>query len=65
MYEQSLVSDCLELGGSFDYELLVCDQENTHAFIPYMGRHPQFVNGGMLLSVIGLFLCMIGLCKRR
>lgn len=64
MYEQSTVDMCLDMGGSFNYELLVCDHENSHPFMPYMVRHPLFVNGGMLLSVIGLFFCIIGLYKR-
>ncbi len=65
MYEQSLVSNCLDVGGSFNYELLACDQHNNHPFMPYMARHPLFVNGGMLLSVVGLFFCIIGLYKGR
>lgn len=64
MYEQSLVDDCLDLGGSFNYELLFCDKQDSHSFMPYMARHPLFVNGGMLLSVIGVFFCIIGLYKR-
>lgn len=64
MYEQSLVDDCLDLGGSFNYELLLCDKQDSHSFMPYMARHPLFVNGGMLLSVIGVFFCIIGLYKR-
>ncbi|WP_293266906.1 hypothetical protein [Neptunomonas sp.] len=64
MYEQSLVSSCLDQGGSFNYELLTCDQDNNNPFIPYMARHPLFVNGGMLLSIIGLLACTIGLYKR-
>ncbi|SIS39874.1 hypothetical protein [Neptunomonas antarctica] len=65
MYELSGVNDCLGLGGSFNYELLACDQSNDHPFMPYTVRHPLLVNGGMMASVAGLFLCIIGLYKRR
>lgn len=64
MYEQSLVNDCLDAGGSFNYTENVCDQQNTHPFVPYMARHPLWVNGGMLLTVLGTFLCIAGLYKR-
>jgi hypothetical protein len=65
MYELSGVNDCLGQGGSFNYELLLCDQNDSHPFIPYTVRYPSLVNGGMMVSVAGFFLCIIGLYKRR
>jgi len=65
MYEQSLVDDCLDIGGSFDYQNLMCDMQNKQPFIPYMARYPMFVNGGMLLSVLGVFMTVIGLYRPR
>ncbi len=64
MYEQSLVKDCLDLGGSFNYQELACDQTQDHPFIPYMARHPLFVNGGMLLATLGCLMCIFGLYRR-
>ena len=64
MYEQSLVSGCLDAGGSFNYTENACDQQNTHPFVPYLARHPLWVNGGMLLTVLGTLLCIVGLYKR-
>lgn len=64
MYEQSLVDSCLDAGGSFDYLNSYCDHETTQPFISMMGRHPLLVNGGMLLSVVGLIICMLKLYVR-
>lgn len=64
MYEQSLVDACLDAGGSFDYLNRLCDHSTTQPFIPMMARYPIAVNGGMLLSVVGLFCCLWGLYVR-
>lgn len=56
---------CLSAGGSFNYTEMVCDQSNNHPVIPFSVRHPMLVNGGMLLSVVGLFFCLAGLYTRR
>jgi len=64
MMEQSDVDACIAAGGSFDYLTLACDMEATHPFVPFMVRHPWLVNGGMLLSVVGLFCCLFGLYVR-
>jgi hypothetical protein len=65
MYELSLVDACRESGGSWHYVEAYCDTERQHPFVPYMVRHPLLVNGGMLLSVVGLLLCIAGLYRRR
>ncbi len=64
MNELSAVNACIEAGGSFDYTNALCDQSQKHPFIPYMARNPLLVNGGMLLSVVGLFFCLAGLYTR-
>lgn len=56
---------CLSAGGSFNYAEAVCDHSNNHPVIPFSVRHPTLVNGGMLLSVVGLFFCLAGLYTRR
>ncbi|MBA4503605.1 hypothetical protein [Marinobacterium marinum] len=66
MYDLSLADACLEQGGSWDYLAVQCDvAEAKHPFVPFMVRHPLWVNGGMLLSVVGLLLCIAGLYRRR
>lgn len=65
LYDLSLVEACLDSGGSWDYIEARCDTEHQHPFVPYMARHPLLVNGGMLLSVLGLLLCIAGLYRRR
>ncbi|MFY0658011.1 hypothetical protein [Neptunomonas sp.] len=64
IYEYSLVDSCRAQGGSFDYLRQLCDNAQTHPFIPFMMRHPLQVNGGMLLAVVGLCCCVVGLYKR-
>lgn len=62
--ELSVVKECLSAGGSYDYLNAVCDQAQKHPFSPFMVRNPLLVNGGMLLSVVGLFCCLAGLYSR-
>ncbi|WP_299182374.1 hypothetical protein [uncultured Neptuniibacter sp.] len=62
--DQSAVDSCLDAGGSYNYQAGECDFEQKHQFYPIMARYPLLVNGAMLLSVIGLLLCMKGLLWR-
>lgn len=62
--DQAAVDACLDQGGSFNYKDELCDMENEHPFVPLLVRHPLLVNGTMLLSVIGLLMCMKGLLWR-
>jgi len=64
MYEQSLVRACVEAGASFDYIDHFCDMNTTQPFISLMARQPLLVNGGMLLSSLGLLMCLFGLYVR-
>ncbi|MGB0466028.1 MAG: hypothetical protein ACPGF7_00685 [Pontibacterium sp.] len=62
--ELSAVNACLETGGSYNYSQSLCDASQTQPFVPFMMRNPLLVNGGMLLSVVGLFFCLAGLYSR-
>lgn len=63
-YEQMQISDCVADGGHWDYLQAVCDQQ-PHPFVPLMVRKPGLVNGGMLLSCLGLVMAIMGLYRRR
>jgi hypothetical protein len=65
MLEQSEINACLDAGGSYDYTAEACDPVSHHAFVPFSMRFPLLVNGGMLLSMAGLLLCLGGLYRRR
>lgn len=68
MMEQADVDACLDVGGAWNYlERLCSDSAETGAlpFVPFMQRHPVLVNGGMLLSVLGLLFCLAGLYRGR
>lgn len=62
--DQSAVDACLDLGGSYNYDLSECDQNKQHPFKPLMARRPILINGAMLVSVVGLMMCMKGLLWR-
>ncbi len=64
MYELSMVEECRQSGGVYDYIQQSCMTSGNYPFVPYMVRHPLVVNGGMLVSVVGLFICIAGLYKR-
>ncbi|MGB0732473.1 MAG: hypothetical protein ACPGPF_01870 [Pontibacterium sp.] len=65
MIEQSSVNDCLALGGGYDYVTASCVEGKAHEHQTLMQRHGTWVNNAMLLTVIGLFCCLIGLYKGR
>ena len=54
MFEAQDVARCLDSGGSWDFAKALCDQQNTHEYVTFMSRHGFWVNGGMLLSIVGL-----------
>ncbi len=62
--ELSAVEACLDAGGSYNYRLGACDQAASHPYSSFLQRHMLLVNGGMLLSVVGLFCCLVGLYSR-
>lgn len=59
--EQLSVADCSNNGGSYNYAESLCDQQNKHPQSTFMARNSLLVNGGMLLSVLGFFICLINL----
>ncbi|MGH1462872.1 MAG: hypothetical protein ACRBB6_12635 [Neptuniibacter sp.] len=59
--DQATVDACLDQGGSYNYQDAVCDLTDNHPFVPLIARYPLLINGAMLLSVIGLLMCMKGL----
>ncbi|MCC5881975.1 MAG: hypothetical protein JJU25_04985 [Halomonas sp.] len=64
-WEFSQVRECtLVQGGYWDYLDATC-LSSPQPFVPWVERQPWLVNGGMLLSVAGVFMCMVGLYVRR
>ncbi|WP_419415964.1 hypothetical protein [Pontibacter sp. JAM-7] len=63
--ELNEVQACLDQGGSWHYQVGVCDLEKSHPFVPFLVRYPLLVNGGMLLSCLGLLLCVVGLYRPK
>ena len=59
--DQSAVDACLDQGGSYNYKDEVCDLNEQHPFVPLIARYTLLINAAMLLSVIGLLMCMKGL----
>lgn len=64
-FELSSVNECLRQQGSFDYARQVCDLHRQHPFVPYSQRHPGWVNGTLLASLLGLLFCIVGLYRGR
>ena len=52
-----LVDQCLNLGGSFDYARMTCDDHETHPYIPLTVRHQdlrtRIIVGLALLAAAG------------
>ena len=64
-WELSSVRECtLIQDGYWDYLDGVC-RSTPRPFVPWVERQPWLVNGGMLLSVAGVVLCMAGLYVKR
>ncbi len=64
LWELSAVRECTLGGGHWDYLEGVC-RDTPQPFVSWLERYPWRVNGGMLLSVAGLALCMVGLYTKR
>lgn len=58
------VNACLEAKGSFDYINGVCSTTETFEFISFSVRHPWFVNGGLLIAMIGLAMTTLGMLQK-
>jgi hypothetical protein len=63
-WELNDVRACQLSGGHWDYLAGVC-RDSPQPFVPWVERMPLLVNGGMLTSVLGLVLCMVGLYQKR
>lgn len=63
-WELGDVRECQFAGGHWDYLAGVC-RERPQPFVSFLERHPWLGNGGLLLSVAGLMLCLLGLYTRR
>ncbi|WP_434984367.1 hypothetical protein [Vreelandella zhaodongensis] len=58
-WELGDVRACQLDGGHWDYLASVC-RDTPQPFVSWLERSPLLVNGGMLVSVVGLVMCMIG-----
>ncbi|QJQ94495.1 MULTISPECIES: hypothetical protein [Halomonadaceae] len=63
-WELGDVRECTLSGGYWDYYERRC-RDTPQPFVSWLERHPLLVNGGMLLSVLGLVMCMVGLYTKR
>jgi hypothetical protein len=48
------IDDCLDRGGSYNYETSTCDLAQSHAVQPFANRHRQTVVVGLLVAACGL-----------
>lgn len=63
-WELNDVRACQLDGGYWDYVESTC-RETQQPFVSWLERSPLLVNGGMLLSVLGLVMCMVGFYMKR
>ncbi|MDR5905145.1 hypothetical protein [Franzmannia qiaohouensis] len=63
-WELGDVRECTLSGGYWDYLDGVC-RDTPQPFVSWLERYPLLVNGGMLLSVLGLVLCMVGFYVKK
>jgi hypothetical protein len=57
-WERDQVDQCVNGGGSFNYEAMACDRTKTHSYVSFRARHPRLMNltylGGVILLVVGV-----------
>ncbi|WGI26023.1 hypothetical protein QEN58_02910 [Halomonas alkaliantarctica] len=63
-WELNDVRACQLNGGHWDYIESVCS-DTQQPFVSWLQRSPLLVNGGMLVSVAGLVMSMVGLYVKR
>ncbi|WP_249977399.1 hypothetical protein [Vreelandella olivaria] len=63
-WELGDVRACQLEGGHWDYLESAC-RDTPQPFVSWLERSPLLVNGGMLLSVMGLVMCMVGFYTKR
>ena len=54
--ESVAVDNCLDMGGSFNYETLTCDFEKSHPYVPFDARHPNIFKTAGLCFITGIVL---------
>lgn len=52
--EAVAIDDCLDMGGSFNYETMTCDFEKSHPYVPLSARHPGLFGKAGLCFVVGM-----------
>ncbi len=58
--------NCIEQGGSFDYEAQICDYQKAHTYTNFQDRHPEMFAQMSSLSVLFvLFGVTLLLMKRK
>lgn len=62
--ELNEVRACHLDGGHWNYLASEC-RSTPQRFVPWIERMPLLVNGGMLLSVVGLVMCMLGFYRGK
>ena len=50
------VDNCLDMGGSFNYETMTCDFEKSHPYVPFDARHPNIFKTAGLCFITGIVL---------
>lgn len=64
MVDHTAVSGCVDGGGAWDYAQSRCLAGEHHP-VPYLERHTLFVNGSLLLALLGVLFCLAGLYRGR
>jgi hypothetical protein len=52
--EAVAIDDCLDMGGSFNYETMTCDFETSHPYVPFSARHPGLFRQSGLCFIMGM-----------
>ncbi|MBL4799181.1 MAG: hypothetical protein JKY50_17365 [Oleispira sp.] len=63
-WELSGVNDCIDQGLSYSFELEKCLEGKQDIRSPFYARHTLFVNGMLLLSVLGSVLMTVDMIQR-
>lgn len=64
MFEAQDVARCVQQAGHWDYIKGLCDMNAEHEFVSFMNRNSLLVNGGMLLSLVGLVMGTWGMIMK-
>lgn len=63
-WELSAVNDCIDQGLSYDFKLEMCVEGEQDIQSPFYARNALFVNGMLLLSVLGSLMMTMAMIKR-